>query len=541
MALFRYASATLVEPNINSEAWQKNVCCGHKAKCACGTGSCRTKVARTILAKYAPEKYLLSHATIIASVDVDEARESKSDYKDYLIKPAFSKLVNNNGDAWTKSIVASTYRTFIGANNYQEHVQIPELSKGKVIDAVLREVPVGKDDKGKELTSYYVDILVATDRKHKDLVRKIEAKEVSHMSMGCKIAFSVCTKCGKKAVDETEACDHVRYEKNSFFYDENSVQRKVAELCGHASDPESVVFMDASWVANPAFTGAVVRNVVNPPEDVMAKIKEAEKKEPYEYKDLDFLKAASKMAADPPVEETPAAPLAEPPKEEAPAEGDTPAAPKEDAPEAPADQPAADQPMDQPVDQPPPQTEEPTENVIKKFKQQIKEKLLKQLSDEITKDFSEEEGEEEGRPKELETLDENLIQPTASTALKQMHVMKRNWDAFLKKTAGHLDEKSFYRLKFGTYMLLMGNDMTALKEYGYNRRDFLAVLSSLDSCFKRPLSLEIKKALANLNGTKGLAADKIAFALQKLAGRKLSSAEMEKALVWLKLMDAYPE
>ena len=52
--------------------------------------------------------------------------------------------------------------------------QIPELSKGKVIDAVLREVPVGKDKEGKDIATYYVDILVATNRKHKDLVAKIE-------------------------------------------------------------------------------------------------------------------------------------------------------------------------------------------------------------------------------------------------------------------------------------------------------------------------------------------------------------------------------
>lgn len=533
MAMFRFGSATVVEPSVSSDLWQKTVCCGHKTKCTCGTDNCRTKVARTILAKYSPEKYLLSHCSIVAAVDVDNASESKSTFKDYLIKPEFSSLVNNNGDGWEKKLLAKSFRTFIGADNFLEHVQIKELSKGKVVDAALREVPIGKDKEGKDVSTYYVDILVATERKHKDLVRKIEAGQVDKMSMGCKIAFSICSKCGNKAVDETEACDCVKYEKNNYFFDANGIKRRVAELCGHSSEPDSVVFMDASWVENPAFTGAVKRNVVNPPEDVMAKIREAEKKEAYEYKDSDFLKAANKMAAEPkdppPAEEPPKedAPPEEPPKEDAPADVPPEEAPAEGAP-------AEEAPMDQPP------IEEPTENVIKKFKQQIKQKLLKQLSDEISDEFSEEEG-EDGRPNELETLDENLIQPTASMALKQMHVMKKSWDKFLKKSAGHLDEKNFYKLKFGTYMLLTGNDMTALKDYGYNRRDFLAVLSSLDGCFKRPLSLEIKKALATLNGTKGLTADKATFALQKLAGRKLSAAELEKAMVWLKLMDAYPE
>jgi hypothetical protein len=34
-------------------------------------------------------------------------------------------------------------------------------------------------------------------------------------------------------------------------------------LCGHKSDPGSVKFIEASWVANPAFTGAVLRNILS--------------------------------------------------------------------------------------------------------------------------------------------------------------------------------------------------------------------------------------------------------------------------------------
>src|SRR5512135_348888 len=102
MAMLRYGSAQVVEASIQSDKWTKTVCCGHKGKCACGGKTCRVKTARTILAKYSPEKYLLSHCTIIAAVDTDNASSSKSEHKDYLIKPAYSKFVNNNGDAWTK-------------------------------------------------------------------------------------------------------------------------------------------------------------------------------------------------------------------------------------------------------------------------------------------------------------------------------------------------------------------------------------------------------------------------------------------------------
>lgn len=292
MAMLRYGSATIITPDIKSRQWEKNI---NFWRVACDEEGCRIKTAKTVIAKYSPEKYLLSHATIIAAVETELANP-KDPKSDYYIHPSYSKFINNNGDAWSKKMLAACYRSFIGADNFQEHVQISELSKGKVIDAVLREVPIGKDKKDKELTTYYVDILVATERKHKDLIRKIEAHEIDKLSMGCRISFSICSKCGKKAVDETEACKHVRYEKNNVFYDENGIQRKIAELCGHHSESDSVAFMDASWVEAPAFVGAVIRNVVNPPEDIVAKLEEAKKKESYQVEEGDFLKAAHKIA-----------------------------------------------------------------------------------------------------------------------------------------------------------------------------------------------------------------------------------------------------
>lgn len=521
MAMMRYGSAEVVEPSISSDQWTKSVCCGHKS-CSCGTEKgCRTKVAKTILAKYAPEKYLLSHCTIVASVKTELA-DKNNPKSDYFIHTAFSKLVNNNGDAWTDGVIANSYRTFIGSNNFLEHVQIPELSKGKVIDAVLREVPVGKDRSGKDLTSYYVDILVATERKHKDLVAKIESGELRTLSMGCRIAYSICSKCGNKAVDETQACDHVKYEKNNVFYDESGTQRKIAELCGHASEPDSVIFMDASWVKTPAFTGAVVRNVVNPPENVMAKIKQAESiSKDYEFTEADFLKAASKKAQDAPKEDTPSA---EPSDTGAPS-----------AEEPPMDTGDAGTPPD--TGAPPPPAPEKPEINVKTIKDQIKQNILEQISDEITQEFSGET--EEGRPTELETLDENIIQPTASQTLKQLWATKKGWDAYLQKRYGSLKTESFRKLKTGAYMLLTSKDHKTLADYGYNKRDFLAVMSCVSRLFKSPLSRDVVASIAQIGTSKNLGFKQACFALQKNAGRKLEAQELSKALTWLKMMDAF--
>ncbi|MCX6224486.1 MAG: hypothetical protein NTV01_07000, partial [Bacteroidia bacterium] len=336
MAMYRYGAASVVQANISSDQWTNKV-----YKDACKDGQCRMKTAKSVIAKYSPDKYLLSHVTIIASVDVDLAN-SKDLKSDYYIKPEYSNLVNNNGDAWTKGVIKNTYRTFIGGHNFLEHIQQEELSKGRIVDAALREIVIGKDKEGKELTTYYVDILVATDRKHDDLVRKIESKELSTLSMGTLIQFSICSRCGNRAVDETQACEHIRYQKNNMFFDENGVQRKIAELCGHESILESNKFIEASWVKQPAFTGAVLRNFVEPSEEIMAKIEAAKTVESYKKKPGDFLKAAKEqglIAQDEPKkdapeeeaptgtvpaeepEETPGAPGDVPPPEEAPAEG----------------------------------------------------------------------------------------------------------------------------------------------------------------------------------------------------------------------------
>lgn len=81
----------------------------------------------------------------------------------------------HNCDAWDRPVLLKAYRTFIGGHNFVEHVQVEELSKGRIIDAVARDIG----------DSIYVDILIATDRKHKDLVKSIESGKMGTLSMGC--------------------------------------------------------------------------------------------------------------------------------------------------------------------------------------------------------------------------------------------------------------------------------------------------------------------------------------------------------------------
>jgi hypothetical protein len=262
MGFSKYARASIVQPAINRNGWDE---IRQQAKALGPTFETRT-ASHVVLEEYDPKKYLLSHCSIIASVDTEQVAhplgkhlvdgvQIDRKYADYFITPDTIKYVNNNNDAWERKLLLACFKTFVGGENYVEHIQIPELSKGKIIDAAARDIG----------DSIYVDILVATEKKHKALIDAILKEEISTLSMGAQVAFTICTKCGNVAEDELQLCRHIKYQKGNYFLDEMGRRRKIAELCGHiTAEPGSVKFIEASWVANPAFTGAVLRNVLDP-------------------------------------------------------------------------------------------------------------------------------------------------------------------------------------------------------------------------------------------------------------------------------------
>jgi len=262
MAFLKQASLKIENPDITIDSWVvKN---NSNLRIAATNKLVEYK---NIIADFNPDNYLLTHCTIVASVDVEDAPkpvnfvsektkkefEKLIDRKDYYITPETSKYVNSNGDSWSRELLKTSYKSFVGAENYVEHVQDPTLSKGKILDAAIREVDEGK--------SLFVDILVATDKKHSDLVRRIKAGELTTLSMGAVVGFTICTQCGRVASDETETCPHIKFfKKNSFIGDSDGKKRVTAELCAHFLYPEANTFIEGSWVKNPAFKGAVLRN-----------------------------------------------------------------------------------------------------------------------------------------------------------------------------------------------------------------------------------------------------------------------------------------
>jgi len=213
--------------------------------------------------KYNFNDFLFTHNSIVSSVATEP--------NGYYIKPVCSPIVNANGNAWTNEVLLATFKSFIGGESYLEHVQVPSLSKGKILDAVLRPFTY-RDQFGNTADVFICDILVATARIHWDLVQKIQSGILNTLSMGEVCKYVQCSKCGQIFSDDEDSCDHIKHELLTTFTDENGIKRIVSELCGRSfwdkrqncwvGDPESMKFIEASWVENPAFKGAVVNHFV---------------------------------------------------------------------------------------------------------------------------------------------------------------------------------------------------------------------------------------------------------------------------------------
>jgi hypothetical protein len=199
MAFLRYARANVVKPQLSYGAWDKiRVASGSKKL----DRNLKAQAEQVLQEPFTPERFLLTHSTIVCSVDAEKVEgivTGKVDfegdsinrrYDDYRVSSATDIYINNNLDCWSREVLARSYQTFIGAHNFVEHVQVSELSKGRIIDAVLRDVG----------DSLYVDILVATDRKHEQLVADISSGKMNSMSMGCFKAGSLVTLSNGKRI-----------------------------------------------------------------------------------------------------------------------------------------------------------------------------------------------------------------------------------------------------------------------------------------------------------------------------------------------------
>jgi len=185
MPMLKFARAAIAQSTVSGAGWAK---VRTAAKASAEVSENLVDRASEIFGKpFVPSEYLLTHATIVASVDTFSPPNTKlgkvmeggfrvnRKYANFRVKLGCDKYINNNLDCWDRDVLAKSYRTFIGGHNFVEHVQVEELSKGRIIDAVARDLG----------DSIYVDILIATSREHTDLVEAIESGNMSTLSMGC--------------------------------------------------------------------------------------------------------------------------------------------------------------------------------------------------------------------------------------------------------------------------------------------------------------------------------------------------------------------
>lgn len=252
MAFIKYGMAMLAEPVTSLPTWIAKT--ASKNKTAQG--------GYIDLSDYPVDQFLFSQATILAGVELED--------NGFHVKSGFEHLVNMNGDCWTNDVALATHKSFRGSYNFLNHLQVEEESKGTILDSAPRKVAI--DTNGNK--SVYVDLLVATARKHHTLCNAIETNQMRAMSLGAIVKESLCTKCGKTSTTGSDYCTHLLNERRGFFVDEQGVRRIIAEVCGTEQRPDSNVFIEASWVDDPAFPGAAKRNLLTPIYDIAPSEKE---------------------------------------------------------------------------------------------------------------------------------------------------------------------------------------------------------------------------------------------------------------------------
>jgi hypothetical protein len=232
--------------------WEKNV----RRSNGSNNGRISSRGIEVDYSRYSPDRYLLTWFTAVAGVEVEADGHT-------VVSPHLH-YINDNGNAWTNSVLLESYHSFIMAENFVEHVSIPEFSKGKCLDAVAWVVEKQYNGYKEPVPTVFVDTLIATNKKkHPLVVKKIITGVLNSVSMGCDILWSVCSRCGKEIEEGyDEPCDHIKNELGKYYIDKKGIKRRVAELCGRPGVRDSCSFKEISLVSRPAFLWARLHGFV---------------------------------------------------------------------------------------------------------------------------------------------------------------------------------------------------------------------------------------------------------------------------------------
>jgi hypothetical protein len=148
----------------------------------------------------------------------------------YVAVRAVSVGTNGNGDHFTEEELTRAYKTFIGKGVYVNHASNDvEKMRGKIVDA--KWVEAGPSEK------YVVCLLEMNEQAHPDFCRMIRAKQIDSVSMGCHVAYSLCSICQHAAKTTKDYCFHVKMHKGGAYNG-----RPVYEI------NRDIEFIEVSWV-----------------------------------------------------------------------------------------------------------------------------------------------------------------------------------------------------------------------------------------------------------------------------------------------------
>lgn len=150
-------------------------------------------------------------------------------------------------DAWVQEdeCIQHHYKTYEQGNVFRHHVnKDPKRAVGRILKAFWNPF------------MHRVEVLEDIDNaKAPDLVEQIADGEFPAKSMGCRIKFDVCTKCGNMAPTRKQYCDHLKFQMN--WLEPNTGIR-------YGALNPSPRFFDSSWVIRPADrTGYMLKKVAS--------------------------------------------------------------------------------------------------------------------------------------------------------------------------------------------------------------------------------------------------------------------------------------
>lgn len=152
----------------------------------------------------------------------------------YVRSRAISSRCNDNYDEFPAEEIAKAYKTFVGKPVFVNHHNDDHRQmRGVIIDAALHRdtLPGGAPDT-------WCEVLMEVDAiRFPKLASEIIDGNIDRTSMGCDVAYSLCSVCANKATSPAEYCQHIPRMKGQRVYkivDRKTGRREgvlVREIC----------------------------------------------------------------------------------------------------------------------------------------------------------------------------------------------------------------------------------------------------------------------------------------------------------------------